>query len=64
MTYATYMPAETVDETAQSAGVEPDASFLDNFTSPSSATRALVMVWFVALGAYWLLGGVFRKRLG
>lgn len=64
MSYDTYLPMDQVDDTASYTEMQGPSSAVNQLTGPASwlnsPTKALVMLWVVILGAYWLVGFVFR----
>lgn len=60
-TGGSYMPADTVDEQASDTGMSGLASLANRGVSPfATPTRSLVVLWFLAIGAYWFLGWFFK----
>lgn len=59
----TFMVSE-VDESMTGAEMQGPSSTVNQRVGRvpwnTSASRSLVMLWFTALGLYWLLGALFR----
>lgn len=63
-----YDPVQSVDEVAEYTDMMGAASLANHTNANKGAWRAdptknLVVLWFVALALYWLLGYFFRRYL-
>ena len=56
---------DTVDESSSMSDHSGAASTLNRSKAGagSTPTRALVMLWFILLAVYWLMGYVFKGQL-
>lgn len=61
-----YTPVDTVDERASYDEMQGPSSGVNQLAGAktwlSSPTKSLVLLWFAALGMYWLVGYVFRGQ--
>lgn len=61
-----YMPVDTVDETAAHTDMMGSSSVINQVNGQpgwkNSPTKGLVMLWFAVLGAYWFVGWFFRGQ--
>jgi len=63
-TNQTYMPVETVDETADVTEMQGPSSTLNQMSGKSSIfaspTKSLIALWVLAIVMYWFIGWFFR----
>jgi hypothetical protein len=66
MTYAAYLPMDSVDESASYTDMQGPSSMVNQVAgSPrwsSSPTYSLIALWVVVLAIYWALGYFFRGQ--
>lgn len=66
MNFDSYMPTETVDETAAVTEMSGNATLLNQAAGTpgwgTSPTKSLIIMWFVVLGAYWAIGFFFKGQ--
>lgn len=62
----TYMPVDTVDETAAYTDMAGSGTVINQVSGQpgwhQSATRCLVALWFFVVGLYWFVGWFFKAQ--